>query len=1093
MSMLEGFTQFINIKIAGTSTLGGAVDDAVSALDRLEKRSKTMFKLGAGLAVAGAGMMGLGVAAAMSTNATTTALGELASVSVKNLAALEEAARKFTNQWSGMTKSEFISAAYDIKSGIYSLSDEGVAKFTEFAALTAKATKATVAEMTSLFATGYGIYKSYYGKMTDFEFGKMFAGGIASAVQAFKTTGPQMAAAISNLGASATSALVPMEEQLAILGTLQATMSGSEAGTKYRAFMKSAAKAGMELGMSFTDAGGKLRPMVEILKLLKARYGETITAMQKVKLQEAFGRIESVALIDLLLPQIDALGDSITGMKASMQGGTSVTTQMALAMSDNLGAALGVLKNITRNTFEEIGKTVLPMVRAIVAKVTSAVEAFQNWVHVHPGLVKLGMAALIVGGAILTVGGGLAMAAGMAGLMITGIINLAVGLGIGTAGSITFAGALWGVASALWGVISPFLPIIGAIALLYFAFKSNFLGIRDTLAAFMVAMKALWAWIKPVFIGIKTLVDDVIGKVIKAVTGWFTDWNSQFEGGRAPLLRLTGVIAYAIGFIVGIFQKLFGFFKEHEVLGGALLTVFAGSALGVMRYVKASSSLMSALKGLPHALRMGADSMKFLSQRMREFDPATIGSRLKNAFTSGAAYVHTGVSNIITSLGRGLKSAWAFSSGMVKSTIRWSGEVFRASLRLGKGLAQLGVQFLKTAGNVALYGAKMIWAGVQATGQLIKGLALTSVGLLRQGAAFVASKVAMLAGAVASNIMTASQWALNAAMSVNPIGLIIMSVIALIGVIILLVKNWDKVWSGIKTGIYWIWGALKWFTSAVAGLFTTLVKPLIIPFMIAWNIIRSIFTPIVGFFVSIFEKIAVVFTGVADAIKSFFSSIWDSIKGAVFGFANFFLDKINWLIGVANKIPGVNIPLIPKLEISKPPEMQPAKLGVELYEFTKSDNLVSKSPWTVKTSDASLKLGIEETKEPKVPLLKAIIEPIFQAIPVITVFARAILLEPLDNLFGVGPELSRAGGYALPKSEYISGKLPPPAGGESYITHAQSSHTATTNSRTVVDRRVGPVNIIIQGGDPRNVRRELERFFEDLAAQGEAIEGLGIA
>ena len=51
MSMLQGFTQFINIKIAGTSTSGGAVDDAFSAMDKLEKRSKTMMKMGAGMVV----------------------------------------------------------------------------------------------------------------------------------------------------------------------------------------------------------------------------------------------------------------------------------------------------------------------------------------------------------------------------------------------------------------------------------------------------------------------------------------------------------------------------------------------------------------------------------------------------------------------------------------------------------------------------------------------------------------------------------------------------------------------------------------------------------------------------------------------------------------------------------------------------------------------------------------------------------------------------------------------------------------------------------------------------------------------------------
>ena len=56
-----------------------------------------------------------------------------------------------------------------------------MAQFTELAGLTAKATKSTTGEMTSLFATGYGIYKGYYSELSDLEFGEMFAGGIATA------------------------------------------------------------------------------------------------------------------------------------------------------------------------------------------------------------------------------------------------------------------------------------------------------------------------------------------------------------------------------------------------------------------------------------------------------------------------------------------------------------------------------------------------------------------------------------------------------------------------------------------------------------------------------------------------------------------------------------------------------------------------------------------------------------------------------------------------------------------------------------------------------------------------------------------------
>ena len=75
--------------------------------------------------------------------------------------------------------------------------------------------------MGSLFATGYGIYKGFYDDLSDMEFGEMFSAGISTAVRLYKTSGEGMADAISALGATATNAKVPLEEQLAILGQLQ--------------------------------------------------------------------------------------------------------------------------------------------------------------------------------------------------------------------------------------------------------------------------------------------------------------------------------------------------------------------------------------------------------------------------------------------------------------------------------------------------------------------------------------------------------------------------------------------------------------------------------------------------------------------------------------------------------------------------------------------------------------------------------------------------------------------------------------------------------------------------------------------------------
>ena len=198
-----------------------------TGIEALDNKFKEMTKSGFLMVGTGTVISKSLLTPVKATYETKKALGELASLGYEDLQLIENAAKDFSNEFAGTTKAQFITASYDIKSGISSLTDEGVAEFTKLAGLTAKATKSTIEEMTSLFATGYGIYKDYYSNLSDIEFGEMFSAGISKSVQQFKTTGSEMASAIESLGGTATSANVPLEEQLAILGMLQATMSGS--------------------------------------------------------------------------------------------------------------------------------------------------------------------------------------------------------------------------------------------------------------------------------------------------------------------------------------------------------------------------------------------------------------------------------------------------------------------------------------------------------------------------------------------------------------------------------------------------------------------------------------------------------------------------------------------------------------------------------------------------------------------------------------------------------------------------------------------------------------------------------------------------
>jgi TP901 family phage tail tape measure protein len=857
--MLQGFTQGINIRIIGSSNLKGTMSDAVSQMDRFKASAKNLMKVGGWMLGIGTAMLGFAGLTVASTNATTKALGEMASLGFKDLKSLERAAKEFSNQFAGITKSDFIAAAYDIKSGIASLSDTAVGEFTKIAALTAKATKASVSEMTSLFATGYGIFKDFYGDLSDFEFGELFSGGISAAVRAFKTTGPQMAASIENLGAMATSALIPLEEQLSVLGMLQATMSGAEAGTRYRAFIKSAAKAGDEMGISFVDANNNLLPIPNILELIRGKYGETVDAVEKMGMMKAFGRIEALTVVDLLMPKIDALKGNISDLGSAMRGGTATTLEMATAMNIDLGAVFGLLKQRVHNTFEVLGKAILPVVIPIVNAVSKAALAFQEWAALHPLLLKLGMGVALIGGALLMMVGGLALAGGLLQLSMAGIIGLAASLRIGTASSLTFTTALGGLAGALWATMAPILPIVAAVGLLYLAWKSNFMGLRDTAKAVWSALTPVFTSLKNTIISVKNVIVSAFGDWIKSLSGWYTAWNAKFIGARAPLLAFAGLTAYAIGFSIGVFSRLFGWLKAHKVLGAGLAVVFGGGALGMLKYVKATGGLTNAIRTLPYYLRVAGAELKYLSLKMAAFDPANLPAKIKGAFSAAATSVRSSITSMISSFTRGMKAAWSFSANMVRSIASWTVKFAQGIGMVVKQLGILAFNFVKAAAKAAMFGVKMLVA-----------------------------KAAMIAQSIATGVVTAAQWALNIAMNANPIGLIITAVGLLIAGIVLLYKNWDTVWAGMKAVVDWVWTGIK------AGW-----EWIVVILRKGWKVLQS------------------VFEGVGSAIAGFFTSVWSNIKTALISTANWIIIKLNGLLGGIQNIAGlvgIEIPLIPTIK-----------------------------------------------------------------------------------------------------------------------------------------------------------------------------------
>lgn len=554
-----------------TSPLSDIAGEVDSNTKKMNDAFGTVQKAGAVLAGVGAGITTTCIATVTSTFDTQNALGELSSLGVTDLKAVEAAAKNFSDTWAGTTKSDFITASYDIKSGIASLTDEGVAQFTELAALTGKATKSTTEEMGSLFATGYGIYKGFYNDLSDMEFGEMFSAGIATAVKNYKTSGSQMAASISMLGATATNNNVPLEEQLAILGQLQTTMSGSEAATKYKAFLNQAAKAGSDLGLSFTDANNQLLSTPEILQKLKGKYGDTIDAVEKQELKKAFGTDEAVAMIDLLYQNVDSLSTGIDDLAGSMKQGTDVTKEMAEAINNTPEQKFQVLKQKIHNNVEELGNGLLPVVNETMDKVSGAIQKGSEWISNNQKTVQTIMNIALKLGIVLMVLG-----------TVIGVVGTVEKTVLAAKNAIVAVKAAWKVlsgafaASPIGWVVIGIVALVASLVLLWnksAAFRNLLTGIFDNIKN--TAMNT-WAALQP---EIQNLVQklmelyeaskpilNVIRKIAEVIATIFVaSFVGAIYGVLAALKPLINALSSLVSFATNIINAIVALFKGDFV------------------------------------------------------------------------------------------------------------------------------------------------------------------------------------------------------------------------------------------------------------------------------------------------------------------------------------------------------------------------------------------------------------------------------------------------------------------------------------------------------------------------------------------------
>ncbi|MGQ5792608.1 phage tail tape measure protein [Serratia sp. IR-2025] len=302
------------------------------------------------------------------------ALAEVKSIGVADTALknLSNTAILFSMKY-GESAAGFVASAASIAGAIDGLADKELRTFTTAGSILAKGTRADADTITNYIGTMYGVFQKTADAMGRSSWVEVMTGQTAEAVKIFKSDGKQMSDAFTSIGANATAAGIGMAEQFAVLGQLQATMSGSEAGTKYKAFLQGVGKAQTVLGLNFVKQDGSMKGIADIMGLIQQKYGDIKKVADSDLIKKAFGSDEAVSLIKLLAQNVDGLKNNID--QIGKIKGMDNAKKMAADMTNQFDRLLQVWKGMRI----AVGGALLPVINPLIERMSDMGTQVADW------------------------------------------------------------------------------------------------------------------------------------------------------------------------------------------------------------------------------------------------------------------------------------------------------------------------------------------------------------------------------------------------------------------------------------------------------------------------------------------------------------------------------------------------------------------------------------------------------------------------------------------------------------------------------------------------------------------------------------------
>lgn len=449
---------------------------------------------------------------------------------------------------------------------------------------------ALASENTATALRGFGLEASEAGHVAD-----VFARAAADT----NAEVGDMGEALKYVAPVANSMGISLEETAAAIGIMSdAGIKGSQAGTTLRGALSRLARPTKamqdtmdNLGVSFYDADGKMKPLKTQVELLKKAFEGLTPEQQQNALVTLYGQESLSGMMAL----IDKGPDSLGKLTKSLKDSDGAADDMARTMQDNMNSSIEQMFGAFESAAIVIQKILAPSIKKVADAISGLVEKF---VSAPESTQKLVVAI----GAIVASIGPLLL---IFGQVVVTLQRVKVGFTAIQAGLALMGTSMSGVILPVLGIVAAISALIAIGVLVYKnwdkiaafgkqVWKNITMFVSDTANSIKKVWKSTGEWFNNLWKSIKegadnvwTTIQEAPGKAADWIKNKWTEtkeffssiWDGIKEAASSAWEGIVNILAPYVIAIKNVFQPMIDFFTNLWSQIGSI----AGSAWEIIK------------------------------------------------------------------------------------------------------------------------------------------------------------------------------------------------------------------------------------------------------------------------------------------------------------------------------------------------------------------------------------------------------------------------------------------------------------------------------------------------------------------------------